>query len=188
MWQAVWQRQGETRPRPRQRFARGEMNLALAARLKQWHVAREGLPRVARCTLLTLQQQLWARLQTTLAANFLLTLQQLRHQASGMRREASSLSRSHRKNTRNAVRIRIRIRTPHSAFAFANKHIKFAANLALSSKGGREGGAAGQVKVCRNKSIKCSQCKVRRESARAVAENYLSGKNLCIMKTVNSKL
>lgn len=104
----------EERPRPRQRFARGEMNLALAARLKQWHVARGGLPRVARCTLLTLQQQLWPRLQTTLAANFLLTLQQLRHQASGMRHEASSLSRSHRKNTRNAVRIRIRIRTPHS--------------------------------------------------------------------------
>lgn len=77
---------------------------------------------------------------------------------------------------------------PHSAFAFANKHIKFAANLALSSKGGREGGYAGQVKDCRNKSIKCSQCKVRRESARAVAKNYLSGKNLCIMKTVNSKL
>lgn len=75
---------------------------------------QEGLPRVARCTLLTLQQQFWPRLQTTLAANFLLTLQQLRHQASGMRHEASSLSRSHRKNTRNAVRIRIRIRTPHS--------------------------------------------------------------------------
>lgn len=82
MWQAVWQRQGEKRPR--QRFARGEMNLALAARLKQWHVARLGLLRVARCTLL----QLWPRLQTTLAANFLLTLQQLRHEASGMRHEA----------------------------------------------------------------------------------------------------
>lgn len=52
----------------------------------------------------------------------------------------------------------------------------------------REGGKGGQVKVCRNKSIKCSQCKVRRESARAVAKNYLSGKNLCIMRTVNSKL
>lgn len=58
----------------------------------------------------------------------------------------------------------------------------------IKFEGGKGGGDAGQVKVCRNKSIKCSQCKVRRESARAVAKNYLSGKNLCIMKTVNSKL
>lgn len=138
--------------RPRQRFVHGKMNLALAARLKQWHVAA-GFSQVARCT--------W---QTTLAANFLLTLQQL---------QQSRCLRT-RKNTpqfavRSSQSASVRRICKQTHKVCGKSRIKF-----VSGGGERMGNQGGKAKVCRNKSIKCSTV----QSSRRCGQNYLSGEKL----------